>query len=144
MLNGISWGQFFMVAGVLLAVYYLLLLKPWKNARRRHDAPQPVLPGSGEAMAEEQEFPEDMAEPNENELGVAEELAGRLREIIGQTGQGNFVRAELLVDLQEEIALYPFLNNDMYRAAFNELVRDEVQKKCAVVLSERELDGLWE
>lgn len=143
MLSNISWFQFFLAAAAILAVYYLMLFSPWKQVVKQPRTAPVNTEEDPDGLQEDERFVEEMPDEADLELSAAEELAAKLREIILQTGLGNFVRAELLAGLQKEIAMYPSLNKEEYKAAFNDLIQEEVQKKCAVMLSVSELDGLW-
>ncbi len=143
MLSNISWSQYILGVAVVLTVYYLFLFIPWKKFRPNRQGEDPGAIYNSQNLEETSVLPKEEEETGDDEFGVAEELAGRLREIIQLFGQQNFVKEELLSELQGEIALYPSLNRKEFRTAFNELIREEVNDKCAVALSVRELDELW-
>jgi hypothetical protein len=171
MLKTITWQQFFICLGGLLAVYYLFLfVKYGLKGEGKTDvkpAVPPFMEGAGnkriwkveeEDTKTEKDLGDESGEDSNdnalfqpNEMTEAEEekafenlelLASNLQKIISET-PANTEKAALLSTLQQEISRYPILNKRAFKVAIGNLVIRQAAQYCKITISQEESDLMW-
>lgn len=173
MLQGISWQQFLLAAGGLLALYYLgLLVFYGGSGKSKNKSPSAKAPPENQSATKRvwhaEEHPdrptvvsdhpttEPETGPHENlpseEISDADEekafnslemLASDIQQIIS-TADPAIHKADLLNAIQQEISRYPALNRLAFKVAISNLIIKQAALHCNIEVTRVEADALWE
>ena len=157
MLTNISWTDYIIAVAILLTTYYFFVgmryfsadLKDLVTGKRelKFRAVIPVDTDeiesiqtseknyNGESPAFETTTDDDFAE--------VEHLIERLKSVIADASGKKLIPQELKQYLHLVLQEYPNIKNSPFRASINELVASECEKYSAVILSEDEVEQLW-
>lgn len=156
MITNISWTDYFIAVTILLAVYYLfigiryhsvdlknLLSAKWK--RRLKTVIPNNLPVNGLPFNEENSHLSKVSfeETTDEEFNEVEHLIERLKSVIADASQRKLMLQEFKQYLGMVLKEYPAVKYSPLRSSINELIISECQKYGTVMLTEEEVDLLW-
>jgi hypothetical protein len=135
LMNHFTWTQYFEGLTVLLVIYYgavfvqFYLPEMQNKLQGRKPAPAAAL------SILQYEEPVATDETDDPMVSETEQLIGELKRAIGQGHQPAVIQ-KILQD-------HPIIKDTQLRAAINELVVTECEKKGATLLTEVEVDKWW-
>jgi len=141
MLQSISWSQLVVFLLIAMAVYYLAIFFIYfKFLRSLVAVFSPGNPGSKNNAA-----PGDAIDADDPDylLDQVSGLTVSIKENIGEAAAGHFAREEFLFTLQSLLKQYPALKGTGFQTGINHIISESMEKKCGILLSEGELNGLW-
>ena len=149
MLRTISWGSFGMTIGLLLLLYYGIIIAVYYRAEwyqlalrlrsrvryqpKTASPASPILPGFG---ADSQPQAAEL-------LSVTQQLADCLRQTIAMAASRQQPPAELLLALQKVMQPCQQLKNTPYQSAITQLIEKECFQHCAIQWDAYDLASLW-
>ncbi|WP_293299839.1 hypothetical protein [Pedobacter sp. UBA4863] len=139
MLSNVTWAEYLGAVGVLVVAYYLTIgLKYRKDLTGFIHSLKNRNYNSAEETETIIEDTEDISSMDELEA-VVQDLRYAILERAGKTA----TKQELLEKFQQRLANYSGLRKPAYRVAINNYLIQHSQELCGVVLSEGELERIW-
>jgi hypothetical protein len=138
MLQSISWSQFVVFLLISMTVYYLAIFFVYFKFLRSLIA----VFSAGNPGPKINSFQEDADDPD-HLLDQVSKLTNSIKENIAETASGHFVREEFLFSLKSVLKQYPALKDTGFQTGINYIISESTEKKCGIILSEVELNGLW-
>lgn len=136
MLKQISWTEYFVAIGLLLLIYYVLIVVVYF----RSDIWQLVSGKKQLALATAGNTVEQDVNTDEEKLyNNANNLIAELKLLFAK----KYVKEELIVALQQKLKSYNFLKETAYQASINNFIELEAENKSSLYLSEEELRIVW-
>lgn len=133
MLSNVSWSEYLIGIGLLLAAYYLfVILKYYKHELKE------IISGKSTKRKEPENFPERFMQ--ESSFDELETVVNDLRyDILEKAGRGADKQI-LLSQIKARLANYENLQQPAYRVAINNYIMQHAKEICGVVFSEEELN----
>ena len=166
MLENISWKQFFVFVGCMIAVYYIVLFFMLAKEKLKHNRqpPEKTPPNDGagkrvwqvkdpagdpaQPMYDESVYMDNMPPPETTEeegkeFDDLEELSTGIEQVLHE-GEAGIEKQVLLTRLRSLITNYPQLNKLPFRVAINNVIIHRSRQQCNISISEAEAGQLWE
>jgi hypothetical protein len=167
MLENISWQQFFVFIGCMIAVYYIVLFFMLAKEKLKHNRQPPEKPppngGAGKRVWQVKDPagepaqpkydesvymdnmppPESMEEEEGKEFDDLEELSAGIEQVLHE-GEAGIEKQVLLTRLRSLISDYPQLKKLPFRVAINNVIIHRSRQQCNISISEAEAGQLWE
>lgn len=155
MFTNISWQDYIIAVAITLTVYYVVIglryysdeLKAlfsgkWRLKFRRagsgfDEDDLSLIP----SHRDNQDYPFEPA--GQDEFAIVEELIGRLKETIATASKKKHVPQEFKHFLRLLLREYPAVRTSPFRDSVNELIVSECEKYGSVLLTEAEVNRLW-
>lgn len=147
--ESISWRQYLTVVGLVLVIYYavILLRHNRKNMGRLVKIREvPETEDQNFPDDEEGDDPEPETAPVNNNIHTWDELETLVTEIgnsILEKAGKEISKAELLRQLQQRLNNYGGLRQPAFRLALNNFLIEQSENICGVTFSEEELNEAW-
>ena len=155
MLSEISWEEYLTAMGILLALYYGYIgiryypgeIKRILSGKGRTDKEQPAynpkqfMQGADE---ESDQIIDDYDDEGDDEFLRVESLITSLTQAIDTARKKQMIVAELKQYLKDVLREQPTLKDSPFRSSINQLIVSECGKNGTYMLSEQEIDVLWD
>jgi len=158
-----SWGNYFMVIAIGLAVYFVLIgLKYFRGDLLAAVSSTRTIPDARDRTAQEENEDDDevfgpeatipvykneeeapFEDTTDESFREVERLIGELKALIALSAKKMYDKRTLLEALKPMLARYPVVNHPAFREAVGEYIVTECRSKGAVALTEDEVDVLW-
>ncbi len=132
MLSNVSWGQYLVVVGILLVIYYFFI-----GIRYYKEDIKSLI--SGKLLKKDKA--DNNTDPSFDEL---ETVVNDLRYAVLERAGKQANQTELLEQLKQRLAKYAGLQKPAYRVAINNYIITNAKDMCEVMFSEDELNRAWE
>jgi hypothetical protein len=141
MLQSISWIQFVVFLLIATTVYYLaIFIIYFKLLKSLVAIFSPGNPGSKNNAAS---YDGDDADDPDHLLDQVSKLTSGIKGNIMEAASGHFVREEFLYSLKSMLNQYPALKSTGFQTGINLIIAESTEKKYGIMLSELELNSLW-
>lgn len=136
MLSNVSWSEYLIGVGLLLAAYYLFVILKYYRQELKV-----IVSGKFKKPKEPENFPEGFMQ--ESSFDELEMVVNDLRyAILEKAGRG--ADKQILFDqLKVRLANYKGLHKPAYSIAINNFIMQHAREICGVVFSEEELNDGW-
>lgn len=143
MLRTISWEAYWITVMVLVVLWYGFVILRYYPEKLKD-----IFKGAGRPDSDQvkKNNAGPFAQYNESfsTLEDAEELYHKIVEVFIESNDRGISKTEFCYYLQFILAAYPFVKQSALREKINSLIVLESQKYPDFVLTEAEVDGLWE
>ena len=144
MLNQISWATYFQTIGLLLIIYYAVIL----FLSYKKEISRLLVKSAQPALAIDQSGKDSFPEVNRETFSQSETIEyilDEVRALIRQAGYSRSPKEEVLFALQKLISSDRFqtMRESPFPDAINDLIAEECQTNCSMHLSEEDLKRLW-
>jgi hypothetical protein len=136
MLSNVSWSEYLIGTGLLLAAYYLFVILKYYRQELKE-----IVSGKFTKRKQPEYFPEDFMQ--ENSFDELEMVVNDLRYTILEKAGTGADKQILLDQLKIRLANYKGLDTPAYRAAINNYIMQHAKEICGAVFSEEELNEGW-
>lgn len=166
MLENISFKQFIVFVGCMIAVYYIVLFFMLAKEKLKHNRQPPEKPppngGAGKRVWQVKDPAGDPAQPKYDEsvymdnmpppesmeeegkeFDDLEELSAGIEQVLYE-GEAGIEKQVLLTRLRSLIMSYPQLNKLPFRVAINNVIIHRSRQQCNISITEAEAGQLWE
>ena len=145
MFSKISWNGFITAVGVLLFIYYAVVLFLYYRRdilRLVKEGLKRPEPRDKDVLNEfKPEFSKSERDPPD--LSNVHELMDELNTLFASAAERKFPKEELLMALQSKLQGYPQLKDSFMRSSINYHIAQESQVQCGFTMDESELAKLW-
>jgi len=151
MLSNITWTEFFTGTFILAVIYYLYIVvryypEKMKNffggRQTSHSASLPFI--ADEPYEQQQDEAAEDTSDAHSDLDDIEDLITKLVSAIEQASTGQLDQSEFTWTLELLLKERQTLKTSPYRPSINELIVSECAKYGTYMLSEKEVDKMWE
>lgn len=156
MFTNISWGNYIVVVVLLLASWYLFV-----GLRFYFDDIKEIATGKRKLQFRRlgnTNYQEPQSELNylDFEINTSESVASdtifqevdglvkQLKNVITDATQRKLIKQEFQDYMRLTLTAYPLLRNSPYRSSVDELIVSECEKQGAILLSQQEVEALWD
>ncbi len=163
MFTNISWADYLIVIGLLLATYYIIVGLKFYSSELAHlltssrklvsnsIAQQPLLDSINKLSASESsnmELQEVSSEnlpaaPTNNSFEEIEQHTSQVQEALVQAASELFSQEAFIQLLRQILQRHPSLNHSPFKLTIQELIISECEKMGTIQLMKEELDELW-
>jgi hypothetical protein len=158
MFTNISWGNYIVVVVLLLASWYLFIglrfyfddIKEIVTGKRKFEFRRIGNTNYQEPQSElnylDFEITSSESEPAGSDT-IFQEVDGlvkRLKNVITDATQRKLIKQEFQDYMRLALAAYPLLRDSPYRSSVDELIVSECEKQGAILLSQQEVEALWD
>lgn len=148
MLNNISWAGYAYAIGIIIGIYYLLIiLFFFRNEVQNlfvHQKNTVLLPGEKSIYSGQNNTSEAGEQLAENKAdNDTQELLLSLQSLIKKAGALKYPKEELLLSLQLKLQHYPALKASRLKYSINIFIKEECQNNCSIHLADDEVKVLW-
>jgi hypothetical protein len=167
MFRMISWQQYAVFLVICLVVYYVVVMlryflvdikrKLLKNGEPSQEdgsffqatpyVAGPLLKPISSYQPEPEEIPNEEGSglTEMNLLPLAHELSDEIKTLAEDAGKRKLVKEELIVAFQVILTKPPYnqLKESAFREASDEMILEEIQNNCSILLDPQELQHLW-
>ncbi|WP_131725814.1 hypothetical protein [Flavobacterium sp. Root420] len=152
MFTNVSWGSYLAAVGVLLLIWYLVLILKYysKDLRELFSGEKklnfPILKKTSNKL-ESQRYQKSLSSSfseSFDTLEDAEELSTRIVQAVEESSQMNLSKEQFQNYLKMVLEEYPYLKISSLRENINNLIVSESEKHPQFYLTFAEADTLWE
>jgi len=146
MLKSISWQNFLITTGVLIAGWYLIM-GVWFYAKDLKGLILKIINGRSRSEKVTSGFGQEanhyFGESGNDLFSLAIRLRDEIRNLLDKAASERFPREEMIMALQLRLRDYPQLNHTAFQVAINNFIALESESKCSTPLSEDDMRVLW-
>ena len=152
MFTNVSWGSYLAVVGVLLLIWYLILILKFysKDLREFFSGDKKFnfslfkkTSNKLESLRDQKSLSSSFSESFDT-LEDAEELSTRILQAVEESSQMNLSKEQFQNYLKMVLEEYPYVKISSLRENINNLIVSESEKKPQFYLTFAEADTLWE
>lgn len=153
MLTNVSWGSYLAAVGILLLIWYLVLILKFysKDLRELFSGDKkfkfPALKKTSKNELEDRRGQNSLSSAfseSFDTLEDAEELSTRILHVVEESSQMNLSKEQFQNYLKMVLEEYPYVKISSLRENINNLIVSESEKHPQFYLTFAEADNLWE
>lgn len=150
MFTNVSWGSYLAAVGILLLIWYLVLILKYysKDLRELFSGEKkfkfPALKKNSKNELERQNSLSSSFSESFDTLEDAEELSTRILKAVEESSQMNLSKEQFQNYLKMVLEEYPYVKISSLRENINNLIVSESEKHPQFYLTFAEADALWE
>ena len=154
MFTNISWGNYTVVVVLLLVSWYLFIglrfyfaeIKEIVEGKRKLQFRGPI--GESNAASDYLDFESRTSESESAASNTifheVDGLVKRLKNVISDATQNKLVKQEFEDSMRSALLAYPLLRDSPYRSSVDELIVSECEKQGSILLTQQEVEALWD
>lgn len=149
MFTNISWSSYLTVAGILVIIWYLILILKFYSADLKKilsgekKLKIPSFKNNSQNTKEPKPISASFSESFDN-LDDAEQLATRITQAAQESAEKKLSKEQFQNYLSMVLEEYPYVKISSLRESINKLIVSESEKHPALLLTLSEADSLWE
>jgi len=141
MFASITWGTYISgLVAVLILYYGYVAIRYYSFEIKSLLSGKKLAPAAKTAKNGQKNLHEDY----EHLYGDVEGITSSIRPILIEAGQGKLTKTEFLEKLRPFFSQYTSLKGSPFESAISELVVTECSRMGAAIVSEDDIDGLWD
>lgn len=150
MFTNVSWGSYLAAVGILLLIWYLVLILKFysKDLRELFSGDKkfkfPALKKTSKNELERQNSLSSAFSESFDTLEDAEQLSNRILQVVEESSQMNLSKEQFQNYLKMILEEYPYVKISSLRENINNLIVSESEKHPQFNLTFAEADTLWE
>ena len=153
MFTNVSWGSYLTAVGILLLIWYLVLILKFysKDLRELFSGDKkfkfPALKKTSKNELEDRRGQNSLSfafSESFDTLEDAEELSTRILQVVEESSQMNLSKEQFQNYLKMVLEEYPYVKISSLRENINNLIVSESEKHPQFYLTSAEADTLWE